>query len=196
MRSFNSLRMFNDLPTVVDDIIWDFAYGMSRTLLSVKASEARTNTYNMPVPTAWKNFFRTDFYNRVEFDWMMFLADPEASLICTDAVTESLNLLNWNALRAKGNAVSMFVRTSTKTNLKARLQDEYLQNDVVHMVWHLLTCAGRGDFTTHAWRNNNYNRFLAIPYFNRPLSAYYPPGPSISAWDMLVMRNHDVLPLI
>ena len=191
--TFHDLKVFGELPLVVDDLIFQYAYGMTRDVLHIKANKARTVTYNMPVPIAWKRFFRYDRLrnSQIEFDWYTFLKNVEADVICPEAVSETLNLLNWNSLRSKGNAISNFVRTSTKTSLKRRLLDPELRRTVVHMVWHLLSCAGRGDFTTLAWRNNNYQRYLTIPHFNRPLSAYYPPGTALSAWDILVHGRHE-----
>ena len=189
--SFLDLKVFNELPSVVDDLIFLYAYTMTRDILHVKANKARTVTYNMPVPTAWKRFFSLNDTHRLAFDWREFLKDPDNDPVYHPAVLETLNMLNWNSLRSKNNAITRFVRTSTKTSLKRRLKDDLLRRNVVHMVWHLLTCAGRGDFTTVAWRNNNYARYLSIPHFNRPLSSYYPAGAHLSAWDILVHRSND-----
>ena len=187
--SFIDLKVFNEFPEVVDDLIFRFAYDTTRDILHIKANKARTLTYNMPVPTAWKRFFSLNEVHRFAFDWPAFLKNVDADPVYIPAVTETLNMLNWNSLRSKNNAITRFVRTSTKTSLKRRLKDELMRRNVIHMVWHLLTCAGRGDFTTAAWRNNNYARYLSIPHFNRPLSSYYPAGPHLSAWDILVHRQ-------
>ena len=194
--TFQDLKVFNDIPLVVDDIIFHYTYGMNRSMLHIKTAIARSTTYNMPVPIAWKRYFSKSPPSsliRFKFDWKKFLENVEGDLIDFDAVCETLNLLNWNALRSKGNAISNFVRTSTKTSLKRRLQDERLRQTVVHMVWHLLTCAGRGDFTTQAWKNNNYLRYLTIPYFNRPLTAYYPIDYyPLSIFDVLVHQRSEL----
>ena len=188
--SFIKLKQFNDLPKPIDDLIFQYTYAMTRVELHKKTNEVRTKTYNMPVPIAWKRFFRHNATFSVEFDWNTFLKNVDADIINPQAVSDTLNLLNWNSLRSKGNAISQFVRTSTKTSLKSRLLDRQLRRNVIHMVWHILSCAGRGDFTTHAWKNNNYHRFLTIPYFNRPLCSYYPPGKATTCWDLLQERTN------
>ena len=127
--TFHDLKVFCKLPAVVDDMIFMYAYGMTRDIMHLKSARARSVTYNMPVPIAWKTFFLHDYVigrKSREFDWHKFLQNTDADVICPVAVSETLNLLNWNSMRSKGNAISCFVRTSTKTNLKARLLDKAL----------------------------------------------------------------------
>ena len=181
--SFKDLKVFNRFPKVVEDLIFLYAYGLTRGTLHLKAVSVRSATYALPVPLAWKWFFDED---SCTFHWRRFLRDHTAEIIDDCAVMESLNLLNWNQLRSKQNAISNLVRTNTKVNLKRQLTMSNRRDNTIQMVWHLLTCASRSDYCARAFRNENVNRYLYIPYFNRPLTAYYPVSVGWTAWDQLL----------
>ena len=188
--SFGHLAIFDTLPKDIEDIIFDTAYGMSRRELHTKCQMAKSTTYAMPVPYAWKRCY--DEANHC-FNFDEFLKNIDGPVINFEAVAETLNLLNWNALRSKQNSAANFVRTSTKTNLKYRLSKRSQRTNATHMIWHLLTTASRGDYCIAAFRNNNYKRFLYVPYFNRPLCAYFPIVHRWSAWELLQMGNATII---
>ena len=181
--SFKDLKVFAFLPKSIEDLIFVMAYGLTRQTLHLKANSTRTASYTMPVPIAWKRFINI---HDGTFYWRLFLQDIYAELIDVESVKESLNLLNWNQLRSKQNAIANLVRTVTKTNMRYALSVPGRRSTTIHMIWHILTCATRGDYCTRAFRGNNVKDFLYVPYFNRPLTAYYPSEVAWTAWDQLV----------
>ena len=187
--SFKDLKVFDRFPKSLEDLIFRYAYGLTRNTLHLKSVAVRSATYAMPVPIAWKWFFDIE---TMTFHWKRFLEDHNAEIINTTSVKESLNLLNWNQLRSKQNAIANLVRTTTKVNMKRHLTMPSRRDNSIQMVWHLLTCASRGDYCARAFRNCNVQNYLYIPYFNRPLTAYYPVSVCWTAWDQLL---HGKVPI-
>jgi len=166
-------------------MIFHYAYGITRDQLNALAQAARSASYRMPVPRAWR--LLVDETNI--FRWYRFLADPETILIDVDAVKETLRLMNWNAVRVKTNALSHYIKTTTKRSIMTMLDNPIsclnpqTMSTAVHMVWHILSCCEPQDFKVEAHKNDRYNRYCFIPYFNRPLSAYLLPNSRWTGWD-------------
>ena len=190
--SFADLKVFECFPTGVENIVFDFAYGMSRGDLHSLSSRARSASFRMPVPRAWR--LLVDETNM--FRWRRFLRNPNTILINVDAVKETLRLMNWNAIRLKTNALSHYIKTTTKRSIHCMLNNPITclnpqtMSTAVHMVWHILTCCEPQDFKVDAHKNDRYNRYCFIPYFNRPLSAYLLPNHRWTGWDEVAHRHY------
>ena len=190
--SFADLAVFKSIPEDVEDIIFDCAYGITREHLHHLACLARSATYRMPVPKSWR--LLVDEMN--VFRWDRFLLDPQTILIDVDAVKETLALINWNAVRTKTNAISHYIRTTTKKSIRCMLDNPITclnpqtMSTAIHMVWHILSCCEPQDFKVEAHRNGRYNRYCFIPYFNRPLSAYLLPNFRWTGWDEIAHRHY------
>ena len=116
--SFADLLVFKPFPCEIEDLIFDFAYSMTRADLHHLASMARSASYRMPVPKEWRILVD----NSEMFRWHRFLQNPNTILIDVDAVKETLNLMNWNAVRVKTNALSHYIKTTTKRSIRCRLE--------------------------------------------------------------------------
>ena len=190
--SFADLTVFNQFPQDVEDLIFDLAYGIPQQDLHNLASMARSASYRMPVPKTWR--LLVDEMNI--FRWDIFLQEPETILIDVEAVKETLRLINWNAVRTKTNALSHYIKTTTKRSIMSMLDNPITclnpqtMSTAVHMVWHILSCCEPQDFKVEAHRNDKYNRFCFIPYFNRPLSAYLIPNKRWTGWDEIAHRHY------
>ena len=190
--SFADLRVFKPFPCEVEDLIFDFAYSMTRADLHHLASMALSASYRMPVPKEWRILVD----NSEMFRWHRFLQNPNTILIDVDAVKETLNLMNWNAVRVKTNALSHYIKTTTKRSIRCMLDNPITclnpqtVSTAVHMVWHILTCCEPQDFKVEAHKNDRFNRFCFIPYFNRPLSAYLLPNARWTGWDEIAHRHY------
>ena len=190
--SFADLRVFKPFPCEVEDLIFDFAYSMTRADLHHLASMALSASYRMPVPKEWRILVD----NSEMFRWHRFLQNPNTILIDVDAVKETLNLMNWNAVRVKTNALSHYIKTTTKRSIRCMLDNPITclnpqtMSTAVHMVWHILTCCEPQDFKVEAHKNDRFNRFCFIPYFNRPLSAYLLPNARWTGWDEIAHRHY------
>ena len=191
--SFADLRVFKPFPCEVEDLIFDFAYSMTRADLHHLASMALSASYRMPVPKEWRMLVD----NSEMFRWHRFLQNPNTILIDVDAVKETLNLMNWNAVRVKTNALSHYIKTTTKRSIRCMLDNPITclnpqtVSTAVHMVWHILTCCEPQDFKVEAHKNDRFNRFCFIPYFNRPLSAYLLPNARWTGWDEIAHRHYE-----
>ena len=185
-------HIFKKFPKEVEDLIFDYAYGFDRDHIHQLSCKARSASYRMPVPRAWR--YLVDDTNI--FRWDIFLSDPQTILIDVDAVKETLNLMNWNAVRVKTNALSHYIKTTTKRSIMCMLDNPIsclnpqTMSTAVHMVWHILTCCEPQDFKVEAHKNDRYNRFCFIPYFNRPLSAYLLPNARWTGWDEVAHRHY------
>ena len=190
--SFADLQVFDRFPVEVENVIFDFAYGMSRGELHAMANIARSASFRMPVPKTWR--LLVDEHNC--FKWYQFLHDPHTILIDVDAVKETLDLINWNAIRTKTNALSHYIRTTTKKSIRCMLDNPITclnpqtMSTAIHMVWHILSCCEPQDFKVDCHRNNKFNRYCFIPYFNRPLSAYLLPNHRWTGWDEIAHRHY------
>lgn len=190
--SFADLRVFKPFPCEVEDLIFDFAYSMTRADLHNLAAMALSASYRMPVPKEWRMLVD----NSEMFRWHRFLQNPNTILIDVDAVKETLNLMNWNAVRVKTNALSHYIKTTTKRSIRCMLDNPITclnpqtVSTAVHMVWHILTCCEPQDFKVEAHKNDRFNRFCFIPYFNRPLSAYLLPNARWTGWDEIAHRHY------
>ena len=146
--SFANLTLYNGLPDVIDDIIFDFAYGVSKQYIHETASAARSASFRMPVPKAWR--LLVDENN--SFLWERFLNAPSTILIDVEAVKQTLELINWNVARTKSNALSHYVRTTTKKSILCMLDNPITclnpqtVSTAIHMVWHILSCCEPQDF--------------------------------------------------
>ena len=191
--SFADLKVFERLPSDVEDLIFEYAYDMPRGELHQLAFIARSASYRMPVPQAWRKL--VDSTNM--FRWHRFLRNPNSILIDVEAVKETLNLMNWNAVRVKTNALSHYIKTTTKRSIRCMLNNPIsclnpqTMSTAVHMVWHILTCCEPQDFKVDAHKNDRFNRFCFIPYFNRPLSAYLLPNQRWTGWDEVAHNYYD-----
>ena len=191
--TFADLNAFKQFPQEVEDIIFEYAYNMSRAELHYLAQQASSATFRMPVPKAWR--LLVDECNC--FKWYQFLHDPHTILIDVEAVKETLNLINWNAVRLKSNAVSHYVKTTTKRSIRCMLDNPITclnpqtMSTAVHMVWHILSCCEPQDFKVECHKNNRYNRYCFIPYFNRPLSAYLLPNERWTGWDEIAHAHYS-----
>ena len=169
--NFDSIKIMKDtLPPELRDIIYNYAYGIKESTLCCLASTALRSTFMMPVPVGWKRLLTPDN----QFRWRVYLRDIFAGPLDMKGVTETLRLMNWNSLRYKQSALSEFVKTSTKGSLRARLRRADQQRNVVHMIWHCLTCCSPSDFCVEAHKNDNYKRYCHVQYFDTCLSYYYP----------------------
>ena len=190
--SFADQRVFKPFPCEVEDLIFDFAYSMTRADLHNLAAMALSASYRMPVPKEWRILVD----NSEMFRWHRFLQNPNTILIDVDAVKETLNLMNWNAVRVKTNALSHYIKTTTKRSIRCMLDNPITclnpqtVSTAVHMVWHILTCCEPQDFKVEAHKNDRFNRFCFIPYFNRPLSAYLLPNARWTGWDEIAHRHY------
>ena len=191
--SFADLQVFNDMPTDVEDIVFDYAYGMTREDLHNLSNMARSASFRMPIPKAWR--LLVDECNI--FRWWQFLRNPNTILIDVDAVKETLRLINWNAVRLRTNAVSHYIKTTTKKSIMCMLDNPIsslnpqTMSTAIHMVWHILSCCEPQDFKVEAHKNDRFNRFCFIPYFNRPLSAYLLPNCRWTGWDEIAHRHYQ-----
>ena len=190
--SFADLDTFKCFPDELEDVIFDFAYGMTRKDLHTIVAGARTASFRMPVPRAWRLLIN----GQNDFNWRRFLHNPQTILIDTEAVKETLDLMNWNAIRAKTSAISHYIRTTTKKSIRVMLDNPITcmnpqtASTAIHMVWHILTCCEPQDFRVDSHRNNKYNRYCFVPYFNRPLSAYMLPNKRWTGWDEIAHQHH------
>ena len=189
--NFNKIKPMEDtFPPEIRDLIYKFAYDLDETVLSSLTSMAFRNTFMMPVPIGWKYFLKDLGDNTHKFDWRKYLKNIYACPIDLDGVKESLRMINWNSLRYKQSALSEFVKTNTKVGLMARVRRYDQQRQVVHMVWHCLTCCTPSDFTVHCHKNNNYKRYCHIRYFDTPLSYYWPLN-EVRRRNFLQFSNHS-----
>lgn len=191
--SFADLDTFKSLPVEVENIVFDYAYGLTRAELHNLAVMARSASYRMPVPRAWR--LLVDDTNI--FRWYTFLNNPNTILIDVEAVKETLDLINWNAIRLKSNGLSQYIRTTTKKAIRCMLNNPITclnpqtMSTAIHMVWHILSCCEPQDFKVECHKNNKFNRYCFIPYFNRPLSAYLLPNRRWTGWDEVAHRQYN-----
>ena len=181
------------VPKHIEDLIFTYAYDMSRSALHLMCTQARSASFRMPVPSSWRSLIGHDN----KFKWNVFLKNPSSVLIDVDAVKQSLSLMNWNAIRLRTNALSHYIRTTTKKSLMVMLDNPITCINpqtvatAIHMVWHILSCCEPQDFRVEAHKNDNYNRFCYIPYFNRPLSAYLPTNRRWTGWDRIAHEHYE-----
>ena len=173
--NFDKIQPMKDMfPRELRDIIYRYAYDCDEATLSALTSLAFRNTFMLPVPVGWRFFLHDGGDNTYSFRWYRYLKDIYACPIDMQGVRETLRMINWNAVRYKQTAISEFVKTNTKVGLMARMRRPDQQRNVVHMIWHCLTCCTPSDFTVLCHKNNNYKRFCHVNYFDTPLSYYWP----------------------
>jgi hypothetical protein len=174
--SFRNLFIEN-CPDDVEDLIFRFAYGLTRLELYQKCYVARQTSRCMPVPPKWKNLYDTSGFR---FD--RFLNGNDC-MIDLDAVCISLDLLNWNIVKAKRSPISSWASVTTKVAIRRGLKSKpFMHSNLVNMVWTLLCCATVDDFRCVAFRDNLYYPYCVLPNFSHPLSYYFPyPHRSIAA---------------
>ena len=87
--SFADLQVFEPFSIEVENLIFHFAYGMTRGELHNLSNIARSATFRMPVPKTWR--LLVDEHN--VFKWRKFLEEPNTILIDVEAVKETLDLI-------------------------------------------------------------------------------------------------------
>ena len=185
---FKRLDTFDVFPTVIIDMIFMYAYNMTKQDLHHHVILAKSASHRMPVPRAWKRYINPSDRS---FRWSLFLENPDTILIDVNAVKYTLSLINWNAVRAKSCPLTQYTRMTTKKAIGVMLNSPISCNNpqtvatAIHMVWHLLTCCDESDFRIEARRHTNYVYYCYVPYFNRPLSAYVLPNKRWTGWDTI-----------
>ena len=108
---FKRLDTFDVFPTVIIDMIFMYAYNMTKQDLHHHVILAKSASHRMPVPRAWKRYINPS--DRA-FRWSLFLENPDTILIDVTAVKHTLSLINWNAVRAKSCPLTQYTRMTTK----------------------------------------------------------------------------------
>jgi len=156
-----------ELPEVLEDLIYTFAYDQTRDELHYRSHRARQATHLMPVPPMWKNLL-----TQGRFDWHKYLSGEH--VICIEAVKCALGYINWHCLRSKKCPIAKFSQITTKTSLSRSLGCFWTRENTVIMIWLLLSVCSIDDFRVCAFRGAGYQEFCRIPSFTHPLSKYYP----------------------
>ena len=169
MISFQDLdTIFKVLPEEIDNLIFRMAYGKTRSLLHLLVTGAKSRNYYMPVPISWK-LWCTDNV----FDVKKYLEHPDMP-IDVQGVYKTLEMLNWNVLKAKHNNLAKWAFFNTKTSIQRGLTYPTTRNNFIHMIWLILCSVNMTELTCRAHKDDNYKNHCMIPTFHRPLAAYYP----------------------
>lgn len=169
MSTFKHLNdIFGQFPEAIDDLIWRYAYGKTRLLMHHLTSAAKSRTYYMPVPKSWK-LWTTDG----KFAVKKYLNYPNLP-IDMRGVFRTLEMLNWNILKAKHNNLGKWAFFNTKTSVQRALSHNETRNNSVHMVWLILCSMNITEFNAQAHKFDNFKEHCMVPTFQRPLAAYYP----------------------
>ena len=89
-------------------------------------------------------------------------------------VYRTLEMLNWNVLKAKSNNLAKWAFFNTKTSIVRGLSYRTTRNNFIHMIWLILCSVNMTELTALAGKIDNYKMHCMIPVFQRPLAAYYP----------------------
>ena len=169
MATFQDLdSIFRELPVEIENVIFGYAFGKSRMLLHLLATGARTRSYYMPVPRSWKKWSTDN-----KFDIKRYLTYPNMP-IELKGVFKTLEMLNWNILKAKQNNFAKWAFFNTKTSIVRGLSHSHTRNNFIHMIWLILCSVSMTELTAQSHKLNNYTEHCMIPTFTRPLAAYYP----------------------
>ena len=169
MTTFQDLDpIFEIFPVEVENLVFRYAFGKSRMLLHLLVTGAKTRCYYMPVPRSWKKW-TTDR----TFDVKKYLKYPHMP-IDIKGVYKTLEMLNWNVLKAKQNNLAKWAFFNTKTSIVRGLSNCHTRNNFVHMIWLILCSVNMTELNAQSHKNGNYTEHCMIPTFNRPLAAYYP----------------------
>ena len=155
------------LPEIIN-IIFDFAYKKTIRQIHYDTWTAKQSTFLMPTPLSWKNLITNN-----KFDYAKFLGGE--NMINITSVKNALDLINWHSIRVKRNPISRYSRITTKAAIRPRLDNNYIRDNLVLMVWLLLVTCTTTDFRVRAHVGRGYLDFCRIPTFSHPLSRYYPP---------------------
>ena len=101
--------IFTILPVEIENVIFGYAFGKTRMLLHLLVTGAKTRNYYMPVPRSWKKWS-----TKHVFDIKKYLAYPNMP-IEVKGVYKTLEMLNWNVLKAKQNNLAKWAFFNTKT---------------------------------------------------------------------------------
>ena len=149
------------------DLIFDYAYCKTIQQLHHETWTAKQCSYLMPTPRSWKNFITDN-----KFNYARFLRGE--NMIDISAVKNALDLINWHSIRVKRCPLARYTRITTKTAMKRGLDNAYIRDNIIQMVWLLLVTCTTTDFRVKAHIGCGYFEFCRIPTFSHPLSRYYP----------------------
>ena len=111
-------------PTDIENIIFEFSYGFGVKRFLEKSHNLYSVGVSLPVPNTWKKNIELSPVHGMhiqKFDWDMFgnetykynLNSFEGN-IDLDAVSKTVQLLNWNDLRNSSNLIHEWVCATTK----------------------------------------------------------------------------------
>ena len=160
------------LPDIID-IIYDFAYKKTKEKLHYDTWTARQCSYLMPTPPSWKAFISDNGFN-----YYKFLRGD--NIIDLESVKTALDLINWHSMRVKRCPIARYTRITTKSAIRRGLDNEYIRDNLVLMVWLLLTSCNVDDFRVKAFKGAGFTENCRVPMFTHPLSRYYPPRRNMS----------------
>ena len=152
----------------IENIVYDFAYKKTKMQLHYESWTARQCSLLMPTPISWKAFIT----NRC-FDYSKYLNG--GCIIDIDSVKSALELINWNRLRKKRCPLCRYTRITTKSAMRRGLDNVYIRNNIIKMIWMLLSTCTVDDFRVRAHKGSGYAEYCRIPTFTHPLSRYFPP---------------------
>ena len=157
-----------DVIPEIKDLIFKFTYDKTAQQLHYDTWIARQCTHLMPTPKSWKNYLTDN-----KFDYAKFLRGE--NMINIKSVKSALDLINWHSIRVKRCPIARYSRITTKTAMKRGLNNKFIRDNIIHMVWLLLVTCTTTDFRVRAHTGSGYMDFCRIPMFSHPLSRYYPP---------------------
>lgn len=155
------------------DVIYDFAYKKTKENLHYESWTAKQCSFLMPTPPSWKAFVGDN-----GFDYSRFLNGD--NIIDVESVKVALDLINWHSLRVKQCPIARYTRITTKTAIRRGLDNVYIRDNLVLMVWMLLSSCTVDDFRVKAFKGAGFTEYCRIPIFSHPLSRYYPPQRNLS----------------
>ena len=163
----------NEIITDIENLVYDFAYNKTKVQLHYESWTARQCTHLMPTPASWKTYLT----NR-SFDYSKYLRGD--CIINIDSVKSALELINWNRLRKKRCPLCRYTRITTKSAMRRGLDNTYIRDNIILMIWMLLATSTVDDFRVKAHTGNGYAEYCRIPTFTHPLSRYFPPQRNIN----------------
>ena len=161
------------VPSDLIDLIYDFAYNKTKQRLHYDTWTARQCSHLMPTPPSWKAFVTDN-----GFDYFKFLRGD--NIINVEAVKIALDFINWHSLRVKRCPIARYTRITTKAAIRRGLDNVYIRDNLVIMVWLLLSCCTVDDFRVKAFKGAGFSEYCRVPTFSHPLSRYYPPHRDLS----------------
>ena len=153
----------------IENIVYDFAYMKTKQQLHTDTWTAKHCSYLMPTPPSWKALV-TD----KGFDYSKYLRGD--NIIDVEAVKIALNFINWHSMRVKRCPIARYTHLTTKTSMRRGLDNVYIRDNLILMVWLLLTACTIDDFRVKTFKGRHFTEYCRIPVFSHPLSRYYPPN--------------------